>query len=289
MRMNGNRSERILVLDYTADTDLASIKLLACDMDLTLLASDGSQPEGMTERIRALTEHGVVFCPASGRPNATLALMFPEVADEIALCGDNGALISYQGETVYENLIDHTLYHELLNTAAATERCVPVLCALECAYVLERDRPYHDEVYKYYKDIRYVNSFDEVDPESDKVSLLCPAYDSMEQFTEIYDPQFGERLMVTCAGREWIDLMNTGVNKGAGVTRLCEHLGIDLADAAAAGDTHNDIQMLEAVGHSFLVANAADHMHAHAKFQIPSNDDRGVAVLIDAILDAKKH
>lgn len=275
------------MLEYTADTDLASIRLLACDMDLTLLADDGTQPEGMTERIRALAEHGVVFCPASGRPAATLALMFPEVARAIALCGDNGAFIAYQGETIYKDLLDRTLYHELLDVAVGTQRCVPVLCALDRAYVLERDRAHHDEVHKYYRNIRYVESFDGVDADSNKVSLLCPAYDSEQQVEEIYAPAFGSRLMVTCAGREWIDFMNTGVDKGSGVARLCAHLGIDLADAAAVGDTHNDIQMLETVGHSFLVANAADHMRAHARFQVPSNNDRGVAVLIDAILAAK--
>lgn len=51
--------------DYTEDRDLAGIKLLAVDMDLTLLASDGSLPPHMTERIDALAEAGVLFCPAS--------------------------------------------------------------------------------------------------------------------------------------------------------------------------------------------------------------------------------
>ena len=53
------------------------------------------------------------------------------------------------------------------------------------------------------------------------------------------------------------------------------------------GDTYNDIPMLSAVGHSFVVANAEKHMHAHADYLVPSNDDRGVATLIDAILAAK--
>ena len=47
---------------YLADTDLSSIKLVATDMDLTLLADDKSMPEGIDERIDALTEHGIVFC-----------------------------------------------------------------------------------------------------------------------------------------------------------------------------------------------------------------------------------
>ena len=62
---------------------------------------------------------------------------------------------------------------------------------------------------------------------------------------------------------------------------------LGLADAAAVVDTYNDIPMISAVGHSFVVANAEKHMHAHADYLVPSNDDRGVATLIDAILAAK--
>ena len=68
---------------------------------------------------------------------------------------------------------------------------------------------------------------------------------------------------------------------------LCDHLGISTADALALGDTYNDVQMLEAVGHSYVVANAGEHMRAHARFMAPSNNERGVARVIEALLAAK--
>lgn len=273
--------------DYTKDRDLAGIKLLAVDMDLTLLASDGSLPPRMDERIDALSEAGVLFCPASGRPAPTLQMMFPEHAGSIAFCADNGGWVIYQGRTAFRNLIRPELWHEVLDFAAADGRCAPVLCAFEQAYVLKRDHRHHEAIYKYYKDIRYVESFDEVDAEADKVTVLFPDYDAEPRFASTYEPRFGKRLYVTNAGREWIDFMNLGVSKGSGVAHLCRELGIGLADAAAVGDTYNDIPMLSAVGHSFVVANAEKHMHDHADYLVPSNDDRGVATLIDAILAAK--
>ncbi len=273
--------------DYTKDRDLAGIKLLAVDMDLTLLASDGSLPPRMDERIDALSEAGVLFCPASGRPAPTLQMMFPEHAGSIAFCADNGGWVIYQGRTAFRNLIRPELWHEVLDFAAADGRCAPVLCAFEQAYVLKRDHRHHEAIYKYYKDIRYVESFDEVDAEADKVTVLFPDYDAEPRFASTYEPRFGKRLYVTNAGREWIDFMNLGVSKGSGVAHLCRELGIGLADAAAVGDTYNDIPMLSAVGHSFVVANAEKHMHTHADYLVPSNDDRGVATLIDAILAAK--
>ena len=273
--------------DYTEDRDLAGIKLLAVDMDLTLLASDGSLPPRMVDRIDALSEAGVLFCPASGRPAPTLQMMFPEHAGSIAFCADNGGWVIYQGRTAFRDLIRPELWHEVLDFSAADGRCAPVLCAFDRAYVLERDRPYHEDIYKYYKDIRYVRSFDEVDDEADKVTIFFPDYDAEPAFREDYSPAYSDRLYVTNAGREWIDFMNLGVDKGAGVAHLCEQLGIDIADAAAVGDTYNDIPMLERVGHSFIVDNAEEHMNAHAKWRIPSNNDGGVLTLIDAILAAR--
>ena len=273
--------------DYTEDRDLSDIKLLAVDMDLTLLASDGSLPPRMAERIDTLGEAGVLFCPASGRPAPTLQMMFPEHAGSIAFCADNGGWVIYQGRTAFRDLIRPELWHEVLDFSSADGRCAPVLCAFDRAYVLERDRPYHEDIYKYYKDIRYVRSFDEVDDEADKVTIFFPDYDAEPRFASVYEPRFGKRLYATNAGREWIDFMNLGVSKGSGVAHLCRQLGIGLRDAAAVGDTYNDIPMLSAVGHSFVVANAEEHMHEHADYLVPSNDDRGVAVLIDAILAAK--
>lgn len=274
--------------DYTEDRDLSDIKLLAVDMDLTLLASDGSLPPRMAERIDALSEAGVLFCPASGRPAPTLQMMFPEHKDSIAFCADNGGWVIYQGRTAFRDLIRPELWHEVLDFSAADGRCAPVLCAFDRAYVLERDHQYHEDIYKYYKDIHYVGSFDEVDDEADKVTIFFPDYDAEPRFASVYEPRFGSRLYVTNAGREWIDFMNLGVSKGSGVAHLCRELGIGLEDAAAVGDTYNDIPMLSAVGHSFVVANAEKHMHDHADYLVPSNNDRGVAVLIDAILAAKR-
>ena len=274
--------------DYTKDRDLAGIKLLAVDMDLTLLASDGSLPPHMDERIDALSEAGVLFCPASGRPAPTLQMMFPEHTGSIAFCADNGGWVIYQGRTAFRDLIRPELWREVLDFATADGNCAPVLCAFDKAYVLERDRQFHEDIYKYYKDIHYVGSFDEVDAEADKVTIFFPGYDAEPRFASVYEPRFGSRLYVTNAGREWIDFMNLGVSKGSGVAHLCRQLGIGLADAAAVGDTYNDIPMLSAVGHSFVVANAEEHMHEHADYLVPSNNDRGVAVLIDAILAAKR-
>lgn len=271
---------------YLSDTNLDSIKLVATDMDLTLLADDKSMPAGVDERIDALAKNGVLFCAASGRPALALRESFPAHHQDMALVADNGASVYLRDELVYRDLIDRDLYHKVLALATATEGSVPVLCAFDDAYVLERDRCHEDVVSIYYRSITYVESFEELDVDSNKISIYFPGWDSKQKNDEVYSPAFASRLYLTCAGNEWLDFMNIGVDKGSGIRHLAQHLGIDLSDIAAFGDTYNDIPMLDIVGHSYVMANAAEHMHDHGKFLAPSNNEAGVLTVIDHILDA---
>ena len=273
---------------YTEDTRLGDIKLIAVDMDKTLLTDERVLPEGLDERLAALDAAGIVFCPASGRPAPRLEEMFPAHRDDMAFCPDNGGSIIYKGALIYRSDIDEALYHRVLDFAVAREECAVVLCTYDDAYMLERDRPYDADCRVYYPNINYVESFDSVHAEANKISLFFPNYDAEPLFRDVYSPAFSDELYATNAGREWIDFMNLGVDKGSGVAHLCEKLGISIEDAAAVGDTYNDIPMLERVGHSFIVANAEEHMQAHAKYMVPSNNDGGVLTLIDAILAARQ-
>lgn len=270
---------------FEADTDLVRVKLVASDMDCTLLADDGSMPPNMAELIEALDAAGITFCAASGRPLYTLRDMFPDYVSKMALLSDNGAAIWCRGELVFKDLIDVPTYHELIDFTLADGRGCPVVCGIEAGYLRSCDRIYDDFFRRFFTQIVYVDSLDDLDVDVNKYTVYFPDHTAEDVYTETYADAWGDRFSVTNAGREWIDMMNKHVDKGTGITRLCEHLGIATADAMALGDTYNDIQMLEAVGHSYVVANAEDHMHAHARFLAPSNNDRGVAQVIEALLE----
>ena len=126
---------------------------------------------------------------------------------------------------------------------------MPVLCAFDRAYVPESGRVHHEALSVYYKRIIYVPSIEELEVEANKYTIYAARNDSKELFDAVFEPAFSDRLDVACAGVEWIDFMNKGVNKGEGLRHLCQVLGIAIADAAAVGDTYNDTEMLEAAGH----------------------------------------
>ena len=267
------------------DADLARVKVVATDMDNTLLADDGSMPPGMFDRIRALARAGIVFCAASGRSGYTLRTIFDGVVDDMGLICDNGGSIYHRGERVFADLIDAPDYHELIDFALDDGRGCLNLCALDACYILERDRRYDDYFSSFYSKIVYVDSFDGIDVDTDKFTVFFPEADAERVFLEAYRDRWSDRYSVTNAGANWIDFMNPGVDKGTGLARICERLGVSTADALAFGDTYNDIEMLECAGHGYVVRNAADHMRSHARFECPSNNERGVAQVIDRLLE----
>ena len=272
---------------FTEDDGLASVKLVASDMDFTLLADDGTMPPDMPELIDALAVEGVAFCAASGRPTYTLRDMFPTHCDDMAFIADNGAAVSYRNRTVFKSLISPTDYHELIDVTLAETDGAPVLCGMDRAYVLARDRAHDAKIRTYYHAITYLETFEGVDVEANKYTILFPENNSMPYYKRLMGPRFGERFSVTCAGVEWIDVMNKGVDKGTGIERLCAHLGIAPAEVAAFGDTDNDAQMLATAGHSFLMANGQERIRPYARYEAPSNNERGVVTVIRAILAAK--
>ena len=272
---------------YESDTNIGSIKILAVDMDKTLLTDKRVLPQGLDERLDKLADAGIVFCPASGRPAPKLEEMFESIKNRLAFCPDNGACVIYRGSYIYKSNIDVALYQQVLARASEDPRAVPV-CAATTSSMCS-PATISTTTRSACTTTRSTTSIAlrALISSPTRFRSFFPAYDAEPAFREDYSPEFSDKLYVTNAGREWIDFMNLGVDKGSGVAHLCDHLGIDIADAAAVGDTYNDIPMLERVGHSFIVDNAEEHMNAHAKWRIPSNNDGGVLTLIDAILAAR--
>lgn len=87
---------------------------------------------------------------------------------------------------------------------------------------------------------------------------------------------------------EWlVETTAAGVDKGSGLRRLCDLLGIDIRRVMAIGDSDNDIPMLEAAGLGVAMGNAGDHVKAVADWIAPTIDEEGAAVAMRRwILDA---
>ncbi len=85
----------------------------------------------------------------------------------------------------------------------------------------------------------------------------------------------------TWSGKYLLEVMHPSVNKRSALERLGVELGIEAEHVAAFGDNHNDVQMLEWAGHGVAMANASDQARAVAAEVTASNQEDGVAVVLE--------
>lgn len=88
----------------------------------------------------------------------------------------------------------------------------------------------------------------------------------------------------TLSGAPFVEVMAEGVTKATGLARLCAHLGIDRADVVAFGDALNDVEMLRWAGRGVAMAGAGAVVREAADETAASNDDDGVARVIERLL-----
>ena len=91
-------------------------------------------------------------------------------------------------------------------------------------------------------------------------------------------------LRYTSAHPAGIEVIDEKCSKGEALEWLCAHLGIDVADSVAFGDSSNDAEMIRAAGTGVAMANASEQLKQAADMIAPANDEAGVACVLEAML-----
>ena len=263
--------------------DRDHIGLIASDMDYTLLDENGRLPEGFARLVCALEEAGIYFAAASGRPLYTLEGMFPDLADRIALIGDNGGAIRWRGRDIYQARMPGADYREM---AAATREAgdVGVLCGLDSAYVERQYQRYAQVLAQFYTRVTYVDDLTALDVPADKYTVYLPRGDAQAAYDKRYGRLYAGRFSVAVAGANWVDIMNRGVDKGAALRALGRSLGLTAANLMAFGDTYNDAEMLCTAKYGFLMSNGSQDLRARVAFLAPPHWDQGVVRVMRQVL-----
>ncbi|MCW5954175.1 MAG: HAD family phosphatase [Propionibacteriaceae bacterium] len=262
---------------------MKSVRLVASDMDHTLLDGQGEFPPGFVEDLRQLGDAGIVFVAASGRPLYTLRTMFPE-SDHIAFISDNGGTVTYRGEVLFQSLLPTVSYQEMIELTLARTTGVPMVCGIESAYVWSGHREHEDHLRRFQTVITFVDDLTAVDAPADKFTAYFADGASRHFHETVFEPAYGAGFSVTVGGPAWMDIMNPGVNKGTALRVLADRLGLERDQLMAFGDTDNDLEMLGTVYHSYAVGNADDAIHEIARFATASNEQHGVAQVIRQLL-----
>ncbi|WP_431802836.1 Cof-type HAD-IIB family hydrolase [Microbacterium sp. bgisy203] len=270
------------------------IRLIAVDMDGTLLLPDGSIPAGIWPLLERLRERGIAFAPASGRQLATLQRMFagvsagePGAGGELDYIAENGAYVVRGDVEVSSDAVDPAFAASVVTrlrdlVAGGALRAGLVVCGKRSAYIEETDPDFVAEVEKYYAKLEVVPDLLAVDDQVLKLAIYD--HDGGEAHTA---PAFADAAathQVVVSGLHWVDIMNRTVNKGVALRALQEALGVTPAQTAAFGDYLNDLELLQAAEWSFAMDDAHPDIVAAARYRAPSNADAGVITVIEELL-----
>lgn len=258
------------------------IKLIASDMDGTLLNDKDEIHEEFYQVFQELKKQNIIFAAASGRQYYNLAKRFEKIKDDMMFIAENGTFVVYKGEELLLNALDKETAIELIKIGRDIKESYVVLCGKKSAYIESKDERLIKEVEKYYEEYKIVNDLTKVEDDILKVTI-CDFIGSEENSYTYYN-DYKEKLQVSVSGQIWLDITDKGVNKGLAINKLQELLNIKHEETMVFGDYLNDLEMMESAYHSYAMENAHEDLKKVARFITKSNDESGVVHAINSIL-----
>ncbi|MGI6109391.1 MAG: Cof-type HAD-IIB family hydrolase [Eubacteriaceae bacterium] len=266
-------------------------KIIACDLDETLLSTDRHVSRRNVDAIRAAGARGVKFVPATGRGYKTVA----GTLEELGLYQQpDEYVISFNGGAISENRDDRVLHFEALPFALAEKL---YQCGLEydvCIHVYTREDVYAWNLFPqekaYLEGRNPIIEITDTDLQFLKgreiVKILYANTDTayLRQIAEDLH-EVTDGLDVSYSSGRYIEFNHGGVNKGAGLVRLADMLGVDPGDTIAIGDNFNDLSMIRDAGLGVGVANVADELRSECDYICSADHDHdAIAEVIEKFI-----
>ncbi|GHV56192.1 haloacid dehalogenase [Synergistales bacterium] len=262
---------------------MSTIKLIASDLDGTLLDSTGKLPERNIRAVKSAIAKGIVFAICTGRMYSSAMRFAEQIGEKMPLICYNGAmLLDTDGRELQHIRLGVAIARELL--AIFKERGTYVQMYLDDKlYIKTTDA---DEFQMYMKHFGMSGAAigDELySPVSEPTKLLVMTKDGEEAkslMRELQD-RFGEKLYVTRSNSDFVEMMNPNVNKWNALLKLAEHMGFTADEVMAMGDGDNDVEMVANSGMGIAMSNGGERIKKAAKYIAPSNDDGGAGWAIE--------
>lgn len=273
------------------------MKLIAIDLDGTLLSKDGIISE---ENVRALQDaqkqgHVVTIC--TGRSLIDAKQILQNVGIDCPMITGNGAVSYYDNKLIQEWTLKPELVTELLSLVESQQFFYQIYTNKGTFMVHDgRDR-LESEIEKQIAadpDFPAEWARKEVDIEYAQHGLL--PYEQFEQNTglpvnKVYVLSFDKQklkqlremlegrtdLSLTTSGWTKLEIAHPAANKGSGLRHMAEYIGIPLEETVAIGDQWNDLPMFEVAGMSIAMGNAAEEVKAISTYVTKTQSENGVA------------
>lgn len=262
---------------------MRDISIVATDLDGTLLRSDRTVSDRTRTTLRNASDAGLIVIVVTARPPRWLGDIAGLHLHGYAICANGAVVVDLETGTQIET------------TALRRDTVVMIAEAIraghpEVAFALESlDRFGHEPLYVSHWPTPPGTLVDDVTALADAldapIKLLARHTELGAHSVSVLQELAGERCSISFSGGAGlIEIAPFGVDKGTALARLVEGLGAGPQHVVAVGDMPNDLPMLRWAGHAAAVANAHPDLRAIADTIVPSNDDDGVAQLIEMVL-----
>jgi Cof subfamily protein (haloacid dehalogenase superfamily) len=257
--------------------------MVATDLDGTLLRDDRTIGRRTVAALAACASVGVPVVPVTARPpHATWPLLEPARLTGLVVCA-NGAMVC-DGATRQILRVDVLASSVAGRLVEQVRAAVPgILLAVDGP-----DRFVHEPGF-FRGDEGWDDEVEEVPDVMDaigdgalKVVARCDGL-AADDLVSAIEHILSEEAQATSSNPEWVELSAFGITKAHGLLSVCDALGVPLSETAAVGDNMNDLSMLAAAGLACAVANARPEVLAVADRVLASNEDEGVADLLEEV------
>lgn len=255
--------------------DVRDLRLVAVDMDGTLLDDEKRIGAGFDRVLAAMAERGIQLVAASGRQYATLHRQLDRPG--LLYIAENGAWVLRDGVELSRDGLDRDAAMRTVEIARARVAdgadAGTVLCGTASAYVERDDERFIEQTRPYYARLAVVDDLTAVQDDLLKVAVydFTSSAQAAADFTGIGE---GARLVVS--GPHWLDVGSPTADKGRALRQLQELLGLGPQHTMVFGDYLNDLGMLGQARWSVAMDNAHPQVRAAAAYIAPSNNDNGV-------------
>lgn len=275
------------------------IKLIAFDLDGTLLKNDKTVSERNLESLAKAAERGIHMVPATGR-------LYEGMPDEIRSLPFVRYVIAINGAQIYDTKEKRILHREELSKEE-TERVfaymedAPAICGCYQDGKGWMDGKEYKKIEEYAAGPKLLSTmraiYRPMERMKEKILLEGPALQKIQYY--FMDTKKRDRILADLAAAfsdleistslpNNIEINSSGANKGKGLLFLCEHLQIKPEECMTFGDGTNDLSLILQAGTGVAMENAAPEVLAAAKYHTETNERDGVAEMIEKYLESEE-
>ena len=271
-----------------------SIRLLATDIDGTLLNPQFSISEGDLAALRRAHAAGIEIVLVTGRRHSFALPIAKQLGFDLWLISSNGAVTrSLSGETFHRDLMPTETCRRLCGAMQEFRGNTVLTFDKETkgAIVLEHLDELGPSIRRWLeKNMEYIEFVVPIEKAlvTDPVqAMFCGSMERMSQALRALEAAEMNGL-VTVLRTEYpardlsmIDVLNAGCSKGHALERWAKYRGFGRDEVMAVGDNHNDVEMLEFAGHPVIMGNACAELRARGWRITRGNDACGVAAAVE--------